>query len=248
MWIFCCGMYRSASTLQFQLTVQIVERTAVGKQIPWVESKHFPEIYAQYANYTGLKVFKIHICTDFITSELIKKNVKSVYIIRDIRDVYASSIKQRLKTFEQLWGEGFLNKCLDNYKKWTAFPEVLVSRYEKVIVDLPTEVERIAEHLDIPLTSKQCKEIAFEYTIEKQLKRIEEFKKCFCNQVPYIEEGKSIVNYHDSRSLLHINHIDSGKIGRWKEDLSQNQVARIENQVKTWCLENNRKLDEIFFE
>ncbi len=52
--------------------------------------------------------------------------------------------------------------------------------------------------------------------------------------MPHVHEDKdrSIVDYHDEESLLHMNHIGSAKVGRWQEDLSREEVAMIENKVK----------------
>lgn len=52
------------------------------------------------------------------------------------------------------------------------------------------------------------------------------------------DKDRSIVDYHDEESLLHMNHIDSAKVGRWQSDLSEKEVAMIENQVKDWCEKN----------
>lgn len=55
--------------------------------------------------------------------------------------------------------------------------------------------------------------------------------------MPGLHENKEreIVDYYDQESLLHINHIDSGKVGRWKEELSIKEVALIDDKVITWC-------------
>jgi hypothetical protein len=60
---------------------------------------------------------------------------------------------------------------------------------------------------------------------------------CYC---------KALVDYHDEATLLHINHIDSAKIGRWKEDLSLEEVRAIENKVEQWC-QANQSESSIFF-
>lgn len=239
MWIFCCGMYRSASTLQFQIAARLVKDAGLGEQVGWIDWKRFPEVRLKYANSQGLKVCKSHVCCEPIISEFLNNNAKGIYIHRDIRDVYASSINQMQKSFDELWSEGFLERCLDNYKTWTTLPQVLVSKYEEVIDNIPKEVKRISEHLEIHLFPKQYQKIASDYTTATQQKRIASFKEALL-QMPMIHEKKDrkIVDYHDEESLLHINHIDSGKVGRWSGDLSVNQVEQIDNKVLSWCRKN----------
>lgn len=238
-WIFCCGMYRSASTLQFQIAARLVKDGGVGQQVGWIDWKRFPEVRNLYANYNGLKVTKVHTCSAPIISEFVKNNAKGIYIFRDIRDVYTSSMKQRLKAFDQLWNEGFIESCLDNYKKWNSLPRVLVSNYEEVVENLPREVKRIATHMDVNI-SLDSQRIADGYTVEIQQKRIGNFKDKLL-RMPETHENKDreIVDYYDEESLLHINHIDSGKVGRWKEELSIKEVALIDNKVINW-----RRLNE----
>ena len=66
MWIFCCGMRRSGSTLQYQLTARIVEEEGIGKRVEWVKPADFPVLREKYKDYEGLKVFKSHIYTSEI--------------------------------------------------------------------------------------------------------------------------------------------------------------------------------------
>ena len=39
MWIFCCGMERSGSTVQFQISAQLVEDAGLGKRVEWVKAE-----------------------------------------------------------------------------------------------------------------------------------------------------------------------------------------------------------------
>lgn len=38
MWVFCGGMLRSASTLQFQITSRLVTEAGIGQQIGWIDA------------------------------------------------------------------------------------------------------------------------------------------------------------------------------------------------------------------
>lgn len=171
-------------------------------------------------------------------SEFEENCALGVYAFRDIRDMYASYMKQRQKSFNYLWDEGFIETCLDSYKRWTSLPRVLVSQYEEIMEDLPREVQRISEHLKINISPSQCQRIAADYSLENQQERINKFKQELLQKLRNWNDHREIVDYHDEKSLLHMNHIDSAKVGRWQEDLSVKEVALIENKVTQWCKEN----------
>ncbi|MFQ5632245.1 MAG: sulfotransferase domain-containing protein, partial [bacterium] len=120
MWIFCCGMQRSGSTLQFQITAQLVEEAGLGKRVEWVKHKRFPKLRKKYAAYEGWKVFDNHTCTDAMKEEFHRQNAMGVYVFRDLRDVIVSKIRKYSQSFEQLWNVGFLDNCLQQYHNWTS--------------------------------------------------------------------------------------------------------------------------------
>lgn len=237
MWIFCCGMYRSGSTLQFQITVRLVEEAGLGKRVEWVKTESFPELCEKYADYDGWKVFKAHVCTDAMVSEFTHQNAIGIYVFRDPRDVFVSTMRKSSKTFDEVWRGDLLERCLDNYQCWTSLPRVLVSKYEEMIPDLPGEVERIAVHLGISLDRKQCEQIASNYTINRQIERIEESKRTGSFQQGYVNGP-----LFDPHTLLHTNHIHSGEMGGWKGVLIPKQVALIESKAQDWLIANGYEL------
>lgn len=235
MWVFCGGMFRSASTLQFQITTRLVAEAGVGEQIGWIDAHRFQETQEAYAQETGFKVVKVHVCTNPIRAEFSRENALGIYISRDIRDVFSSYLKQRQKSFQFLWDEGFLETCLDNYRIWTTLPNMLVSVYEDVINDLPEEVCRIAQHLGLKFNPIDCQRIADDYGLDSQQERIQSFRKQLLKTPLEPNDHREIVDYHDEATLLHMNHIDSAKCGRWQDDLSEKEVALIEQKVTDWC-------------
>lgn len=229
-------MFRSASTLQFQITTQLVQESNTGIQVGWIDAKRFQEVRSNYANESGYKVIKIHICPEPIQAEFRAHNAIGIYIHRDIRDVYASMMKQRQKSFDFLWDEGFLDTCLESYQIWTQLPNVLVSNYAEVMADLPREVDRIAQHLKIEMTPDRAHSIAAHHTLDAQRQRITQFRQQLLQTPLNPNDHREIVDYHDEATLLHMNHIDSAKVDRWKEDLTAEQVDRIELRVRDWRL------------
>jgi len=229
MWIFCCGMPRSGSTLQFQITAQLVEEAGLGKRIEWAKPADFGKLRKQYAAESSWKVFKTHTCMGGMEKEFQRQNAMGVYVYRDLRDVVVSTMRKSNDSFEKLWDIGFLEDRFEEYRKWTSLPKVLASKYETMIADLPKEVERIAAHLGIAIDAAKCTAIAAEHTIERQKERIEEVKKN-----GELREGAVKGTFFDPATNLHTNHIHEGEIGGWKKVLSREQVERLEAKAGGW--------------
>lgn len=230
MWIFCCGMQRSGSTLQFQITARLVEEAGLGKRVEWVKAGHFDTLRQQYAMAEGWKVIKTHACSETMVEEFGRQNAMGIYCYRDLRDAFVSSMRKHDLTFEQLWKAGFLQTCLRQYGKWTVLPGVLISKYETMRADIPGEVARIAAHLGLHADAERCRQIAADYSLERQKARIEEAKKNGKLQRAY---GKA---FYDPHTQLHANHIFSGAAGGWKNDLSADQTAKIEAVAGDWLV------------
>lgn len=236
MWIFCGGMYRSGSTLQYQITVRLVEEAKIGHKVDWVKPEEFPQLARQNTDNRGLKVFKCHVCTDAVVEEFEKKNAKGVYIFRDIRDVAASYMRKYEVDFAGMLRSHILERSLENYCKWTSLPNVSISQYERVIPDLPSEVEKIAVHIGAVLEKEKYREIAEEFSLDKQLRRIEEFKR----KADREKNGKSQI--FDPDTMLHTNHITSTSKENWQQSLKREEVAYIEELAKEWLRKHDYKL------
>ena len=228
MWIFCCGMRRSGSTLQYQITAHLVESAGRGNRVDWVKPSEFPELARQNANVEGWKVFKNHVCTKAMAEEFHRQNALGVYCYRDPRDVVVSSLQKWNFSFDNLWRSGVLQQDLENYERWTRLPGVLVSRYEDMIRDLAAEVSRIAGHLQIRLDRDTAEQIAAEYSLARQRERI-----ALSTHGDNLCDGFGQDRF-DRHTLLHTNHIRSGIAGGWRKVLSPQEVAVIEHHLRDW--------------
>jgi hypothetical protein len=235
-WVFCCGMQRSGSTLQFQIAARLVEDAGLGRRVEWVEPRRFPELRAKYASQDGFKVFKNHVCTDEMAAEFARGDAVGIYSYRDVRDVFVSNMSKYSSRFDQFWYAGFLETTLQNYQRWTGLPRVLVSRYESMVQDLPGEVRRIASHLGLAVDAEACRRIADEYSMEKQKERIERFSKGGA-----LVDGYAGARY-DPESMLHTDHIQGGRVGGWQGKLSDREVALLESAAGDWLREHGYAL------
>jgi len=124
MWIFCGGMPRSGSTLQFHLTAHLVEHAGRGTRVEWVRPEEFPCLRDKYAEHDGWKVFKTHVCTAEVQAEFEALNAKGVYVFRDVRDVVVSRMRKGGQTFDRLWEGKFLDRLLTSFDRWTSLEAV----------------------------------------------------------------------------------------------------------------------------
>lgn len=236
MWIFCGGMPRSGSTLQFQLTAHLVERAGLGRRVEWVVADEFPRLRARHGADEGWKVFKTHVCTDEMRAEFEASNARGVYVFRDVRDVVVSRMRKRDETFDHIWESGFLDRILTSFDRWTRIPGVLVSRYDAMVADVAGEVQRIAAHLGIAVDRDECEQVASEYTVPRQLERIRDAQARGALQ----RSGDAYC--YDPISNLHPGHIVSGRAGEWRAALAGEEIAMLEDRARRWLAANGYPL------
>jgi hypothetical protein len=171
MWIACCGMRRSASTLQYHITRDMVKLNG-GVDCGWVR---IPDINRtiQWHGEDAMAAFKVHGVLDrrfgaAFLPLLGAGRGAGVYIYRDPRDVYASLKKFRRDSdpFDDL------PSILDEYKFWTDLPNVYVSRYDDVVNDIAQEARNIASFIGLNLDNADAERMAKDYSLDAQRKRL----------------------------------------------------------------------------
>lgn len=231
MWVFCAGMKRSGSTLQYQLVADIVERQNIGRRIGYLEPREFTSLCSQHIDTPELLVVKTHAFLPEAEKLCRSEQALVFCVYRDLRDVAVSLSNKNGTTIEEILEKGELHACVSDLRSWTALPGVELMKYEQMIANIPFAVAQVAEHLDVNLSEGQCIEIAKEYSREKQRYRIQEL--CQSLKARGQESG------YDSNSLLHENHIHSGAAGQWQQILTTDQVRQIENNFGCWLEEHN---------
>jgi hypothetical protein len=225
-WVFCGGMIRSGSTLQYQVASELIERLGLGRRTGYVPpSEHTRMLAGTPAGMLG--TFKTHELTEPIADQVRRNRSVALYIHRDLRDV-VSSLQQ--KEGARLEGEhlaGTVRELLRRDSQWRALPRVYVSRYEDVIFGLGSEVLRIAGFLAISCPGSLATEIASVLSYREQEQGI----------AAAAEQDLIAVNptnvYH-RHTLLHRNHFQGGLIGRYRVDLTAGQRAVIEDIAGPW--------------
>ena len=228
-WIFCCGMFRSGSTLQYGLASALVEKLGAGVRSRLLSKNDFSTLENAYKNFEGYIVLKAHFITPAMATLLDAGNAVSIGIYRDIRDVAVSMMRMWGLSFEELIIQQKLEEAINGLDEWSQHSGHMVSRYEDLLENPNQEINRIASHLNLVCTEELALEIVDDHSIEKNKKRIEEIAK---QKEKFGIEGA----YWDPHFLLHSNHIFSGGSGAWKEELTKEQVKLLEEKFGTWLL------------
>ena len=228
-------MKRSGSTLQYQLAVSILERTGKGSGLGDLRNVDCQELHQ--ANTTGeIQVLKVHKISHLkgIEKAFEEGNAVGLYVYRDLRDVAVSLMNLRNLSFDKLMRRREIPDNLRAFEQFTALPRMHISRYEDLVNNLSTEVVKIASHLGIELSEQEAESIAQEYSLTQQKARIESWKK----------ESGSHNKERNPHTLLHQNHIKSGRFQQWKTALTPLQISYLENLTGRWLVEHNYSLSQ----
>ena len=228
MWLFCGGMIRSGSTLQYQLASSIVERAHAGQRIGWVASGEVKGTI-KCNNGTGIHVLKSHIPTPSIITMSKNKESKSLYIYRDLRDVVVSTMGQHKQPFAKVWESGAIAEAIAWGAIWESLPGVLTQRYEAIVENMRVAIGQMCNHVGLELTLIDQIDIANGHSIKRQRTRIA--------NIP-------TPGAWDKMELLHRNHIGtlSGVSGQWRSALNTSQIKMIEARYGDWLLRHGYHL------
>lgn len=218
-------MFRSGSTLQYQIASDLVERHNIGERITWHSPSQFPNIKKLYSSSDRIMVFKAHKLTLEMQEEVESGNARVITVHRDIRDVTVSAMRKNRWSFRNIYRNDRLMYWTSRFDQWSLFSDALVCRYEELVTDLPSVVAAIATQLGLLVSKDETIELSHRYSLKQQKMRTKDIAKS--------GHGQGVTKY-DSHSLLHFNHISSGGIGVYKNVLKPWQVDVIENQCKEW--------------
>lgn len=217
--IFCGGMSRSASTLQYLLVTELM------KPYGW------QGLGQRHKRDRKQVITKSEACRPWMAQMVRERRARAVTVRRDVRDVVVSLMKwlQRRQQYVRDGREGTfdeamrsLPRILAQYTQWAEIACYVV-QYEKAWANWEPEVLSMAQALDIPCTPERAREIADLHDLKAN-----------------IGKQQWIHGWFDVETGLTREHIgpDAGKPGQWQETLSRAQVRRIEDLAGNWLLEN----------
>ncbi len=229
MLIVCNGMIRSGSTLQFNICKELIS----WKTDNYIIGFYPDDVPEGFYSHQGVKVLKSH--KPYLSGNGTEA-VKTLYIYRDLRDVYLS-LKRKLKC-DQSHCFNMIDEALDDYAQIVSSSNVLLQKYENVYEDLTYSIEEVAKFIECDFTKEKILEMSQKLNVDSLVNSKERKKFKFTDRIKILANKLGIkrFNIYDENSYLHYNHfsIDRGAVGSWKENLSESEISQINHRYQEW--------------
>ena len=219
LWVLCCRIILSCSTLTCQLAKEQVEHSRTGLGLGYAESDDFATSVANTPD-CGIMVVILHRATPEALRIQAQGEGLALCTFLDLHDVAVSAMEQIGLDFPQVWENAVLESAVGEGSVWRDQPNVELLRYEDFFQDLPSTVHTIARAAGIEVPKEAVRQIAAQHAIDAQKHR--------SDRVSLSKHPTSI----DPDALLHPGHIQSGHPGRWRRTLEPEQVRKIEHQFR----------------
>lgn len=205
------GVRRSASTLCFQIASELV---GLEHRI-----RKWPRDKPRNKNPFDTKTWWVTKSHNYLPDAKTRPGRMIAFItIRDPRDIAVSMMQLHGESFEKNMRRGLIKRDLNQANLWLKnVPEFChVHRYEDIIGDMELFCHLVSSAMGKACMLDKSRELAERYSIEKNRERSD------------IARGTR----HD---FVFPGHTQDGKIGKWKETLTNEQARVVETIVgKEW--------------
>ncbi len=242
--VICCGMYRAASTWQYNVACHLVERFYSGERLGYLfdgeslKARRGTPLHS--AEWVVVKAHEL----DPIFAELISSGeAVALYSYRDLRDVAYSVAHKRNSTFErEIEGTDLLPQAIRNFQFWTSCSRSLSQRYEQIIPAPVVAVQEIAAFLGITLQADVAEQIATEFSLESNKARVESIAADLRSRGVDLSKPANALCY-DEATQLHWNHIRDGSTGGWRALATPRHIAVLARGCGRWLIEQGYEKD-----
>ena len=257
--IVCNGMFRSGSTLQYNLTRSLVEHLNVGEGKGWFRPEQLADMQSQFAEWQAsdrLYVIKSHTMLPNSAKLQAAGQIQICYTYRDARDV-AVSIKRKFKEEgDNLYK--LLDKSIATYFTMKEIDGAIWQKYENMMADLPGEVRHLAQGLGLTPSDSLVTAIAQEWSLDSTRKVIQQFdrkrriKAKLHTILSKLKIEKPVtatirkVNPEfkwgailDRNNLLHADHISEqgGRVGGWQTELTPDEIQTVTERYYDYLID-----------
>ncbi len=206
MYVFCCGMYRSASTWSFNVCRDILR--VPGRLVVGAHSPSFTETLSELSDPPDHLVYKSH-HLDALPAEMLSKGeAKAVYTHRDPLDAIASGMRFLNVSFEKMFE--YMAESIRTLEQLMAMKRGLLIGYEEVGNDTFNQVRRIAAYLEQPLSVSAMDAIVARNTPDALKAISDSFDSLPAERIITDPANRA----YDRETLLHRNHFQGGKSGQ----------------------------------
>lgn len=229
-WIFCGGMWRSGSTVQYQIAARLVEAHGVGRRLSYTPAASFADLAKnEESGEPGVLVLKSHVCAPAMRDRL-EAGVGSVLAChRDPRDLVVSQADKEGTAPAADWAVRTAMTAIEQYGSWRGPWPVYETTYESLRTDLFAEVVRTARAIGLPADDGLAAEIAGALAPDAQRARLD----AIAERDGWAEAGTSRVRF-DPVELLNERHLGDGATGKWRDRLPVASALAIERAAGDW--------------
>jgi|GEM_PF-1860445 len=212
--IVVCGMARSGSTLLFNIIKEMVNFHYRKIDPYFIDDSE----YSNLLNHEiSLFIKKNHRYSFSLQRRLKKKLTFGFFTHRDIRDVVVSLMQNgRITDFNKWSADGRLRKIVNDALLYARTGNVMMIEYEDLLNNKLKVIDIIADNLKLNLFPEEEQSI------------VEKTDLVSTKKLLSAKETDTI----DLANHLHKNHISDGKVGKWKEILTKEQIAYINSSTK----------------
>jgi hypothetical protein len=229
--IFCTGMLRSGSTWAFNVC-RLMAQVSAGKNgqigcgyMTLEQTEEF--LQTNDGAVSALTVIKTHGVGPRASRMLKLGKAKAVCTYRDPRDCVASMMSFAGEPFDVAVGR--VRAGLEMMDAYTRRGQTLFIRYEDMIADRMAQIRKIAAHLEIVFEEHTLKRIDQITGLENTIEVCEQLRERPADQV------YTLMNHRvDPQTWLHDNHIQSGKAGRFRQEMNGDQIQLLERMYAPW--------------
>jgi hypothetical protein len=243
MYVFCVGMNRAASTWQYNVVSDLVERHRGGRRLGFFRTG------ADFSAHNGTdpagawRILKTHDRDEVYRAALAEGRARAVYSYRDLRDLAYSLMHKCSASFDQVVLEQrYLHNCLDNDRFWTAQPGTLCQPYETMTTDPPSAVRELAIHLGLVLDGGEAEALAERYSLAANRRRAAALAQRL--QDDGVDLGNPANTLQcDPHTQIHWNHIRDDRLGTWRERGTPRELAILAGICGDWLIERGYEPD-----
>ncbi|MHC1791184.1 hypothetical protein [Solidesulfovibrio sp.] len=223
MWVFAAGMRRSGSTVQYQIVKELIKRSGSGCDFGWIDPEKHCTLEQQCNKPYEFNLLKSHEVSGFIKTQMSSHDGIAVYSHRCILDVVSSLMEKNKRNYTDEQIRSFVLSSKQTHEQWIQWDNVIVQNYQQIVLHLHECVQEIAFALKIEISIEEVNQIADRLHINNQRKLLGRIK--YADNLVEVDAN----NVYDPDSLLHLNHISDGGIGRYKKNLTPGEIEIIKS-------------------
>lgn len=209
--IINCGAPRSGSTL-LNMIINKILMCSLSKEHNYAETSR--EYLAKLSNSTAYNLIKVHHYFPLVYKRIKKGKAIGFFTHRDIRDIVVSFIQKGwISDFNEYIEQKILHRTVFTALAYAKCPNMQVISYYDLMHNKEDVIISVSKAFNVSLNQDEIQSIIEETSLESVNKDIK--------QMDTVNVGKTELN---PGTGLHKDHIADGRIGKWNEFLSKEQI------------------------